>query len=264
MAFPGQGPNTAQMDNVVPVQWDNDQGLLLVGGGRAIASLQSISPGNQPSLIASLVTTWAARPTTGLWVGLQAMFTDIGIGPGVLMWWTGSAWKPFSPQTIAVKSNITSGSIQTGDQVVGQLGPMPAGLLVGQVFVLRCTIGRNNNTDAFGSATTLRLGTTGTVADTPIGSQNISSTFPAGSGALSSGFENWSQVVTSTSVVKLGTANAGPSFTAVGSGAAIGSSAAVSNLSISPSYLSVTTTMGAATTTTPQTGYMELVLMPSA
>jgi hypothetical protein len=201
-------------------------------------------------------------------VGAQ-FWADVGnnVTP-ILMRSDGTNWRPVAPSAIARKTdtNITQGGSatigQTADQMIGRLGPIPAGLLFsGAVFLLRYTLGRDVTTDAYGTATNLRLGTAGTIADTSISSLNLSSTLPAGSG-LSLGIETWQLMATATSTSKLGTANAGASFANIASGAAINATVTgVADVSANAVFINVSTTM-AGTTSRPQTGFMELVLMP--
>lgn len=168
------------------------------------------------------------------------------------------------PRLIAEKTAVTDGAVQLADQVIGSLS-IPAGSLnVGDVFRVLTTIGRDNGTDAYGSTTTLRMGTAGTTSDSSCGSTNFSGTFTGGGTALSMGFEKWFRVVsigTNSVIESLGTANGGSSWNiATSSANAVATQLTLTsyNLTTQAGYFTVATTMGAATATKPRTGYMRL------
>ena len=207
---------------------------------------------------------WSGRPTASAVPGAVIAITGLPAAGKYTYWYSdGTRWVAMGPQMVGQKTGITSGAVQTGDQIIGQLGPFPAGLFdVGTEFKVRFSLGRNDTANAYGSATNIRMGTAGTVADASIASVNLASIFVAGSGNLSFGIENESRVATATSIQKLGTANATSSFAGVnGSGAALNTAATVSSTTANALYVSISTTMAAATTTTPQTGYMDLWVM---
>lgn len=173
----------------------------------------------------------------------------------------------YLPRFIGEKLTVTTGLTQTADQVIGSIA-IPAGSLqAGDVFRLMATVGRDVNTDAFGSATTIRMGTAGTTADSSVGAVNLSTLF-AGAGAnLSAGLERWLRVVSvgANSVIELlGAADANPSWSAAGSSAAVGAQATLTgyNLATQSGFLTITTTMGAAVGSKPRTGYMRLEVLP--
>ena len=206
--------------------------------------------------------TWALRPSAAtLGAGVSIFITDYPAGIGSRWISDGTRWRPVGRITVLSKTTLTSGAIQIADQIIGQLGPIPAGMLAGQIFVLRFEFGRNNNTDAYGTALSIRLGTAGTVADATMAVINISSLFPAASGFLSSGYENWSRATSATAVARIGAANGGASLILAGSGAALQTPVTVPDMTTSALYISVSTTMATATTTTPQTGYMALEII---
>ena len=168
------------------------------------------------------------------------------------------------PRLIAEKTAITDGAIQTADQVIGSLS-IPAGALsAGDVFRVLATIGRDNGTDVYGSATTFRMGTAGTTSDTAAGSSNQSSIFTSAGTTLSMGFDKWYRVVSigTNSVIEiLGVANGASSWNGISStSAAVGTQVTLTgyNLTTQAGFFTVTTTMGAATATKPRTGYMRL------
>jgi len=168
------------------------------------------------------------------------------------------------PRLIAEKTAITDGAIQTADQVIGSLS-IPAGSLnVGDCFRVLATIGRDNGTDAYGSATTFRMGTAGSPADTGATTANWSSSFTAAGSSLSTGIEKWFRVVSigANSVIEvLGVGNATSSWNNINlSGSAVGTQATLTgyNLTTQAGFFTITTTMGAATATKPRTGYMRL------
>jgi hypothetical protein len=167
------------------------------------------------------------------------------------------------PRTISEKTAITDGAIQTADQVIGSLS-IPAGSLrVDDCFRVLTSFGRDNNTDAYGTTTTFRMGVLGTVADSVATQSNQSANFPAASGALSSGIERWFRVVsigTNSVIEVLGVANGTSSWANQTSGNAVATQATLTgyNLTTQAGFFTLTTTMLAATTTRPRTGYMRL------
>lgn len=213
------------------------------------------------------VGSWANKPAanavaTGAFILINAALAAGGQAQSI--WYSnGTNWKPLFPVVAGRKVGITSGAIQTADQVIGQIGPFPAGLFVDQTFRILTTLGRNNTTDAYGSSTTRwRLGTAGTTADSTLGLGNLSATFPAASGALSAGLESWLRADSDTTILRLGTGSWAIASWTSNSAVAMHASNTVGSLAAGAMYLSVTTTMAAATTTTPQTGLIELAIMP--
>ena len=207
--------------------------------------------------------TAAGRPAPGaVALGAQIVITDYGR----TRWESDlTRWKPVGPQIVAIKPGITSGAIQTAEQVIGQLS-CPGWMLDGNVFVLRYTLGRNNTADGFSGIASIRMATTGLVTDASIGTVGFAGSFPAGSGSLSVGTENWSRMASATSVNRLGTANAGPSFAGTPQAVALNAAHTVGDVTANNGnnifFLSITQAMLAATTTTPQTGYMDLEIRP--
>jgi hypothetical protein len=167
-------------------------------------------------------------------------------------------------KVVAEKTAITDGAIQTADQVIGSLS-IPAGALkVGDCFRALVTFGRDNNTDAYGTLQSLRMGTAGTVSDSLAGQFNLSSLLPAASGGLSLGNESWWRVVsigTNSVVENLGVGNGAASWTGASpSGAAVGNQRTLTgyNLTTQAGFFTFTTTMATAVSTRPRTGYMRL------
>ena len=165
---------------------------------------------------------------------------------------------------VAEKATITDGAIQTADQVIGLLS-IPAGSLnVGDCFRVLVTFGRDNNTDAYGAASTFRMGTLGTVADSVAGNFSFTGSFPAAAGGLSTGTEKWWRVVSigANSVIELlGVGNGQTSWnTGVVSGGAIAVQNTLTsyNLSTQSGFFTMTTNMATAVSTRPRTGYMRL------
>lgn len=216
---------------------------------------------------ASFVGDWASRPAaSSLTAGSMILVTTpIAAGGQTISWWysDGTNYKPLHPVIIARKTGITSGAVQVADQVIGQLGTIPAGVLSDNIFVCRFAIGRNNNTDAFGASTNLRIGTAGTVADAAVAAANLSALMPAAGGGLSMGEETWAKMTSATTSIRLGTSSLASSFNhATTSSTPLQQAVAIPDVTSNALFFSITTTMTAATTTTPQTGYMELVVMP--
>lgn len=235
---------------------------------RALAGQSTVLPANslQPaSMLPAYVGAFASAPAaTSLAAGIPVVFTDLPTA-GCRSWWysNGTNYKPCAPTTVAKKTGLTSGAIQTADQVIGQLPALPLGLLTNQTFCFRFSLGRNNNVDAYSGSVNLRVGTAGTTADTAISTLNISSMFTAAGGSLSFGCENWSRMTSATAGVKLGRANAAGSFQdSAGSGSALLTTFGVVNADANALIFSLSTAMVTATTTTPQTGDMELIIVP--
>ena len=235
---------------------------------RALAELQASPAGSltAPQVFATqaLVTPvlWANRPAASANSGLVIYVSDYGI-TGALLRSDGTYWKPLAPTTLARKTGLTTGLQQTGDQVTGQVGPIAAGVLYpGAVFSIHVAMGRDNNTDAYGSSQQFRAGTAGTIADTVFTGSNFSSVFPAGSGSLGVGIDNWSMMLSATSCARCGTPSASQSWQAGGSGAAVSTAVAIPDVTANALYFSLSTTMAAQTATKPQTGYMDLILYP--
>jgi len=255
-----------------PVFSAGSQGIVTIthlSGSLTYDLTPSAFPLFQNSPLLAVGVPWANRVAPSV-AGVGAQFwADVGnnVTP-ILMRSDGTNWRPVAPSAIARKTdtNITQGGSatigQTADQMIGRLGPIPAGLLFsGAIFLLRYTLGRDVNTDAYGTSTNLRLGTAGTIADTSLSSVNLSSNLSAG-GGLSLGVETWQLMATATSTSKLGTANAGTSFANIVSGGAINAATTgLPDVSANAVFVNVSTTMG-GTTSKPQTGFMELVLMP--
>lgn len=199
--------------------------------------------------------TWAARPSTGLTIGDGAYFTDFPDQQQAWSW-GGTRWVPQTYTTIYENLGIITGVQQVADQLLLAI-PIPAGLLTGCKFALDVTFGRDSTTDAFGTSTAIRLGTTGTIADAALATANLSSNF--GGTNRSCGLTNWSYASSATAVQKLGTANAGGSYDGATSGAALYTQVTVPNLDSNATFLSITTTMAGATTK-PQLGHVRLTL----
>ena len=172
------------------------------------------------------------------------------------------------PRLISEKTAVTDGSIATADQVIGSLSIPADSLAVGDCFRVLLTFGRDNNTDAYGTAQTFRMGTAGTVSDSVAGQINLSASFPAASGGLSLGNESWWRVVSigANSVIEnLGVGNGASSWAGTSaSGAAVGQQRTLTgyNLTTQAGFFTFTTTMAAATATKPRTGYMRLETQP--
>jgi hypothetical protein len=184
----------------------------------------------------------------------------------------GNSWKAVAllpastnklPILVAEKTAVTDGAIQTADQVIGTLSIPAASLIVGDCFRVLETLGRDTNADVYGTVSH-RMGTAGTVADTTVGQANFAAVFPSASGGLSIGQELWWRVVsigTNSVVEKLGIGNGGNSWSAgTSSSAAVATQFTLTgyNLTTQAGFFTLTTTMGAATTTKPRTGYMRL------
>jgi hypothetical protein len=215
--------------------------------------------------------SWANRPTaSAVPIGTEIIVNDIPAG-GRSRWYSdGTNWRVFAPVVLAKKTNtnITQASgttiAQVADQIIGVVGPVPAGVLyAGATFMLRASVGRDVNTDAYGTSMTLRMGTTGGFGDNTISSANLSSTFPAAAGSLSTGYETGQLMLTTTSCAKIGTANAGPSWALLGSSAAISAASPVVDITTNAWYISISTTMATAVIGRPLTGYIDLVLLPN-
>lgn len=212
--------------------------------------------------------TWAGKPAaSSLPAGSSILITSAIAtgGQSVSSWYSdGTNYKPFAPVLAARKSATTTGAIQTADQVIGQLGALPAGLLSGATFFVKYTLGRTTNADAFGNVS-FRIGTAGTTADTSLGSVSAAGLLAAAGGNFSTAYETWCRMTSATAVSKIGRASTGFSWgdNAAATGV-VGASTAISNVDSSALFISITTTMGAATTTAPTTGYLELVIWPSS
>jgi hypothetical protein len=169
----------------------------------------------------------------------------------------------FPDRIIGEKIGLVNGVIQTAEQNIGRIF-IPAGSLnVGDCFRALVSFGRDNGTDGYGTATNFRMGVLGTIADPLLAAANLSGLFaPAGS-QLSTGIERWFRVVSigANSVVELlGQANGASSWVGTASGAVVGLTATLTgyNLLTQDGWLSLTTTMAAATATRPVSGYMRL------
>ena len=151
------------------------------------------------------------------------------------------------------KTALFTGLGQTTDQVIVTLG-IPAGsLAAGDVFRVMYSIGKDSSTDAYGTATNFRMGTTGTVVDSPTQYQHNFSSLLTGT-ARNVGGEKWFRVVSvgADSVVEhLGSATGASSFTLTSSATLFANNQYTLtgyNLSTQDGYFTITTTMAGAVT----------------
>jgi hypothetical protein len=135
-------------------------------------------------------STWAARPTFGLQPGDELLVTDFGIAPGLLLVWSGTAWRPFGGRQLVgslVGSFGNPVAVVSGVTTTTRFGtveiPVPGDLLnqVGMIARPMCYVTRSGSTanvapPVAGTGTAsmaMRLGTTKTTADLSMGGTNF-------------------------------------------------------------------------------------------
>lgn len=195
-----------------------------------------------------------AAPTDG------QLYYVSNYGKGGSLWrysTTALDWFPTAPTKIYENTALITGLQQTAVQLLVAI-PCEANLLANKVFRLIASLGKDGVTDAYGTATDLRSGTTGTVADAVIHTTNLSGTLSAAQ--RSAGIESWLRAASATSLQKLGGNNVG-AFNASGSAAILNNPATVADITTQLTYLSITTTMGGVTNK-PQVGYVALEIQP--
>jgi len=210
---------------------------------------------------------WSGRPDPVANPGAQIVVTDVPLGGGRSFWYSdGTFWRPQSPTVLAYKSSVTVGLIKTAEQIIGVLGPVPAGVLSGATFQVRVSWGRTAVSDTFATPTTMRLGTAGTLADSVLRSFSISGSLSNVNSSVSFSGESAFIYDTDTSVIGIGLQTPLGSSSALspfnpGSGgqSQLNGAYAVPSLAANDLYVSFSTAMNAATTSAPKTGYCELL-----
>jgi hypothetical protein len=243
-----RSPTARPADDVLFAAWANDQGLSLV------------RPNGSTIIIVAGQGLWADRGTGT--AGAQYFATDIGPN-GTMFRWVGSRWRVLYPSVLGEIGTIVTGVTGTADQYIGTgLGPFPPGLIdVGDMLVYQFAFGKTGATDAFGSATNIRLGQNGNTSDAAVASSNISGTMIAARRA-GPGYEKWIRVDSATTTRAIGSINMDPSFTGVfTNGIAPETTVGTVNVTTTPWRMGISTTMG-GTNDAPQLTYQRLTLMP--
>lgn len=154
-----------------------------------------------------------------------------------------SEWYPTAPLVIYENNTVITGLMQTGDQVLLAI-PCEAGILLKKKIRLRFAIGRDGATDSVGSAI-LRMGLTGTIADTAVSTQPTILT-----SGRAIGEDAWVRIDTPTSVIKMGGLGFN-GYNGASSSIPLGTATTIGDVS-GASYITITTTMTTAAANRPQ------------
>ncbi|RPH75960.1 hypothetical protein EHM76_00330 [bacterium] len=110
-------------------------------------------------------TLWAARGV-GSTVGQQALVTDVGAAPGIVVNWDGTFWKLVAPSFVFLNVTPVNGVLSAAEQILHQFSIQPGLLRAGRIIRFGMLAGDNGVVD--GATYRIRLGPLGTIADPTI------------------------------------------------------------------------------------------------
>lgn len=226
--------------------------------GLQIDDPQLLTRGSSTTLVLS-TTLWSARPAASSCSGQIRLFDlENGTKP-ILLRSDGTNWRVLGPTLVARNTTLLAGTNVTGEQYLGNIW-IPGGLLfVGAMVEWRQGFARSDTTDTM-SATSQRIGPTGTIADTQhsrIGYAAMSST------TRNSGLASVLRVTATPAFIKEGTANSTSSSWGAGTSAPAYQEAGATLDLANPIYFGASVTLVAATgTTLPQVTNQELWMLP--